>query len=137
MIGSRSMALALLQAAAALAAPAGKPPRAIVLMLGDDYGFGNDGFAHGPSLGNPKSRTPHMDRLARGGVVLDRHYVFKYCSSTWASGWVRLPFAVGCFSLLSSSSPPPATHHAAHLHRLGHFGRAQIRSGSATPNRFV
>ena len=42
------------------------------------------------------------------------------------SGRVRLPFAVGCFSLLPFSSPPPAAHPAAPLHRLGHFCRAQI-----------
>lgn len=40
-------------AAVALAAP----PRAIVLMLADDYGYNNVGFAHGPlSAGNPEMR---------------------------------------------------------------------------------
>lgn len=32
------------------------PPRAIVMMLGDDYGYHNVGFAHGPSPGNPEMR---------------------------------------------------------------------------------
>jgi arylsulfatase B len=64
---------------------AASPPRAIVLMLGDDYGYGNVGFPHGPSAGNPESRTPHMDALAMGGIILDRHYVFKYCSPTRSS----------------------------------------------------
>ena len=66
-------------------ASAAAAPRAIVLMLGDDYGYGNVGFAHGPNPGNPESRTPHMDSLARGGVILDRHYVYKYCSPTRSS----------------------------------------------------
>ena len=33
------------------------PPKAIVLMLGDDYGYNNVGFAHGPlAAGNPEMR---------------------------------------------------------------------------------
>ena len=63
-----------------------KPPRAIVLMLGDDYGYANVGFAHGPlQAGNPEARTPHMDALAAEGIVLERHYVYKYCSPTRSS----------------------------------------------------
>ena len=78
--------LALVCAAASRGCCSATPsPRAIILMLGDDYGFGNVGFAHGPSPGNPESRTPHMDSLAREGVILDRHYVYKYCSPTRCS----------------------------------------------------
>ena len=59
-------------------------------MLGDDYGYNNVGFAHGPKgsdfgHGNPEMRTPHMDALARDGVVLDRFYTYKYCSPTRSS----------------------------------------------------
>eukprot|EP01079_Euglenida_sp_SAG-EU17-18_P004395 gene4395-798_t len=62
------------------------PPKAIIMMLGDDYGYANVGFAHGPlKQGNPEMRTPHMDELATGGVVLERHYTFKYCSPTRSS----------------------------------------------------
>ena len=82
MLSAVALGLCLLPTAAAAAAA---KPEAIVLMLGDDYGFGNVGFAHGPSLGNPESRTPHMDALAKGGIILDRHYVFKYCSPTRSS----------------------------------------------------
>ena len=33
------------------------PPKAIVLMLGDDYGYNNVGFAHGPlGAGNPEMK---------------------------------------------------------------------------------
>ena len=75
--------LAVAQAAAA-------PPKVIILMLGDDYGYNNVGFAHGPKgsdfgHGNPEMRTPHMDALARDGVVLDRFYTYKYCSPTRSS----------------------------------------------------
>jgi len=73
-----------------LAGAASAPPKAIVLMLGDDYGYNNVGFAHGPrgedfGDGNPEMRTPHMDAHARAGIVLDRVYVYKYCSPTRSS----------------------------------------------------
>ena len=65
-----------------LAAAAPAPPRVIILMLGDDYGYNNVGFSHGPKgpnygHGNPEMRTPHMDALARSGIVLDRFYAYK------------------------------------------------------------
>ena len=51
------------------------PPKAVILMLGDDYAHNNVGFAHGPlGTGNPQMRTRHMDRLASEGIVLDWHY---------------------------------------------------------------
>ena len=58
------------------------PPKVIILMLGDDYGYNNVGFSHGPSghdfgHGNPEMRTPNLDQLATDGIVLDRHYVYK------------------------------------------------------------
>ena len=52
-------------------------PKAIVLMLGDDYGYNNVGFAHGPADGNPEMKTPNMDTLAKTGIVLDRFYTYK------------------------------------------------------------
>jgi hypothetical protein len=53
--------------------PAAAPPKAIIWMLGDDYGYANVGFAHGPNPGNPEARTPTMDALVKEGVLLDRH----------------------------------------------------------------
>ena len=93
-------ALALLVAPPAYAAA--KPPKAIIWMLGDDYGYANvvvhavlvrrgvrrardggvRGFAHGPNPGNPEMRTPIMDSLVEEGLLLERHYVYKYCSDT-------------------------------------------------------
>lgn len=63
-----------------------RPPKVIILMLGDDYGYHNVGFDHGPQEGgNPEMRTPNMDALARDGIVLDRFYTYKYCSPTRSS----------------------------------------------------
>eukprot|EP01051_Picozoa_sp_SAG22_P014557 SAG22_NODE_1784_length_3588_cov_27.751791_1_plen_185_part_00 len=74
---------ALHAAAAAVVAP---PPTAFVLMLSDDHGCYNVGFPHGPlGRGNPEMRTPHLERLAAEGIVLDRHYVYKFCSPTRSS----------------------------------------------------
>jgi arylsulfatase A-like enzyme len=41
----------------------------IVFILADDLGYGEVGFN-----GQKIIRTPHVDRLAREGMVLDRHY---------------------------------------------------------------
>ena len=66
-----------------LCARADAPPRVVILALGDDYGFNNVGFPHGPlNAGNPEMRTPHLDALAMAGLRLERHYVYKYCSPT-------------------------------------------------------
>ena len=65
----------MLQLSFAVLAAAAPGPKVIVMVLGDDYGWWNiDMPGH-----NPEARTPHMLGLAREGVVLDRHYVFKYC----------------------------------------------------------
>ncbi|KAJ8601735.1 hypothetical protein CTAYLR_006743 [Chrysophaeum taylorii] len=43
----------------------------------DDWGYYNVGFR-----GNPFAKTPTLDALAEGGVILDRYYTYKYCSPT-------------------------------------------------------
>jgi arylsulfatase B len=74
-------ALAVFAASTSLGSAA--PPKAIILMLGDDYGYDNVGFAHGPlKQGNPEMKTPNMDQLVTEGIVLERHYTYKYCSPT-------------------------------------------------------
>jgi len=58
-------------------------------MLGDDFGHNNIGWR------NAEIKSPAMDELAAGGVKLDRHYTYKYCSptrSSFLSG--RLPYHV-------------------------------------------
>ena len=71
---SASFRLLLAPFAALHAAAAPKPN--IVLILADDLGRGHVGWQ------NPKVKTPHLDRLAKAGVQLDRHYVAPVCSPT-------------------------------------------------------
>jgi arylsulfatase I/J len=76
----RSLAALVAAAASAAArAAAAAPPTQpnILMVLVDDFGWGNLGL-HNP--GNPEVVTPNLDALAQSGILLDRHYVFKYCS---------------------------------------------------------
>ncbi|MGS2722628.1 arylsulfatase [Porticoccus sp. GXU_MW_L64] len=52
------------------AAPA-EPPRKpnIIYILADDLGYGDIG-----AYGQTRTRTPHLDALARGGMVFTQHY---------------------------------------------------------------
>ena len=51
----------------------------IVFVLVDDWGFAEVGFR------NPKIKSPNFDDLAKTGLVLNRHYVYMYCSPSRAS----------------------------------------------------
>ena len=51
----------------------------IVFVLVDDWGFSDVGFK------NSKVMSPNFDDLAKTGLVLDRHYVYMYCSPSRAS----------------------------------------------------
>lgn len=55
----------------------GKKPN-IIIILADDLGWGDVGY-HGSTI-----RTPHIDRLAREGIELNRFYVAAVCSPTRA-----------------------------------------------------
>jgi len=62
----------------------------IVIILADDLGY-NDVSWH-----NPLVRTPHLEALAREGVLLEQHYSQPVCTPTRAallSG--RYPFHIG------------------------------------------
>ena len=48
----------------------------VVLILADDLGWNDVGY-HGAPI-----ETPHIDRLAREGVELDRFYVQPICTPT-------------------------------------------------------
>ena len=48
----------------------------IVLIVADDLGF-NDVSWH-----NPVVKTPHLEALARDGVLLEQHYSQPVCSPT-------------------------------------------------------
>lgn len=52
----------------------------VLLIMSDDHGYGDLGFH-----GNPKIRTPHLDRLARQSVGFRSFYVSPVCSPTRAS----------------------------------------------------
>ncbi len=62
--------------AAATNGTAPDPRPNILLIVADDMGWADVGY-HGSSI-----RTPHIDRLARQGVVLDQHYVAPMCTPT-------------------------------------------------------
>ena len=51
----------------------------IVFVLVDDWGFAEVGFR------NPKIKSPNFDDLAKTGLILNRHYVYMYCSPSRAS----------------------------------------------------
>lgn len=76
----------LATAGSTLAAPAEEPdapdpPRPnIVFLLADDLGYADCGFNGGTEL-----RTPHLDRLASAGTVLESFYVQPVCSPTRAA----------------------------------------------------
>eukprot|EP00036_Acanthoecidae_sp_10tr_P015081 CAMPEP_0206295298 /NCGR_PEP_ID=MMETSP0106_2-20121207/5093_1 /ASSEMBLY_ACC=CAM_ASM_000206 /TAXON_ID=81532 /ORGANISM="Acanthoeca-like sp., Strain 10tr" /LENGTH=580 /DNA_ID=CAMNT_0053725945 /DNA_START=6 /DNA_END=1748 /DNA_ORIENTATION=+ len=59
--------------------PLGYKPN-IIFFLADDYGHYNMGWR-----GNKEARTPNMDTLVADGIILDRHYVYQYCSPTRSS----------------------------------------------------
>ena len=50
----------------------------IVVILADDLGWGDVGFNKGNIL------TPHLDQLAKEGILLNRYYVAPICSPTRA-----------------------------------------------------
>ena len=68
-----ALLLLLLTASRSAAAPN------ILFIVADDLGWADVGW-HGSAL-----KTPHMDRLVREGVELDRHYVQPVCTPTRAT----------------------------------------------------
>eukprot|EP01079_Euglenida_sp_SAG-EU17-18_P012038 gene12038-2194_t len=54
-------------------------PRVIWFVLADDYGHYDIGY------NNPEAPTPTLNTMANQGVILDRHYVYKFCSPTRSS----------------------------------------------------
>src|SRR6187200_2294194 len=52
----------------------------ILLIITDDQGYGDLGVH-----GNPKLRTPNLDRLARESVAFQSFYVSPVCAPTRAS----------------------------------------------------
>jgi hypothetical protein len=85
------IALALcLGAAAAGKVLLNKQPH-ILLVLVDDWGWGNVGYnagsgAHPKATTSEEVRTPNIDRLAKKeGLILRRSYVYNFCSPSRAA----------------------------------------------------
>src|SRR5260221_9600257 len=75
---NRSVAPLLALLLPGLAVAAERPN--IVLIVTDDQGYGDLGLH-----GNPKIRTPNLDKLAKQSVRLTNFYVSPVCSPTRAS----------------------------------------------------
>ena len=73
--------VALLTVMSLAGAVNGPPPVKpnLVFVFVDDWGFSDVGFR------NPKVKTPNFDDLAKTGLILNRHYVYMYCSPSRAS----------------------------------------------------
>lgn len=72
----------------------------VLFILSDDQGYG-DISIHG----NPRLRTPNLDRLAAGGVRFDRFYVHPYCSPTRAALLTgRWPLRTSCHGVTDKAS---------------------------------
>ena len=70
------VAAAALGAAGAAAAEPAAPPN-VLLIVSDDQGYGDFGFN-----GNPRVRTPTLDRLASESAVFRNFVVAPACSPT-------------------------------------------------------
>ena len=87
-------------AASLVSATVDPPPPHIIAILADDAGWNDFGFtrnieADESLLAGPQAKTPHLDALARAGVVLSNHYSYRYCSPSRAAFLTgRLPFHV-------------------------------------------
>ena len=55
------------------------PKPNLIFVLVDDWGYADVSFR------NPAIVSPNFETLAKEGLILDRHYVFKYCSPSRAS----------------------------------------------------
>jgi arylsulfatase A-like enzyme len=75
----------------AMAAEDAAPRPNIVLILADDLGYADCGFGGGKEI-----KTPHLDKLAAAGTVLEALYVQPVCSPTRAALMTgRYPMRMG------------------------------------------
>ena len=104
----------------------------IVMVMADDLGYGDTGFT-----GHPVVKTPHLDRMAKSGVVFNRFYAAApVCSPTRASVMTgRHPFRGNVPNHGHYLRPHEVTiaetlKSAGYV--TGHFGKWHI--GSVQPN---
>jgi arylsulfatase A-like enzyme len=68
----------------------------IVMILADDLGYADVGF-----MGAKEIKTPHLDRLAAGGAILESFYVQPVCSPTRACFLTgRYPTRTGVYTVV-------------------------------------
>ena len=68
---------------------ASAPPPHLLALLADDLGY------YDTAIHNAASPTPKIATLARGGLLLSRHYVFRFCSPSRRSFLTgRLPTSI-------------------------------------------
>lgn len=110
---------------------AGQRPH-IVLVMADDHGYGDTRFT-----GHPFVRTPHLDAMAKDGVVFNRFYASApVCSPTRASVMTgRHPFRVnvpnhGHYLRPHETTIAEALKSIGYV--TGHFGKWHI--GSVQPD---
>ncbi|GIW93894.1 MAG: N-acetylgalactosamine-6-sulfatase [Pirellulaceae bacterium] len=73
----------------------------IVFILADDLGYADVGF-----MGSREIQTPHLDKLAAGGVVLESFYVQPVCSPTRAALLTgRYPTRTGVYTVVRPNAP--------------------------------
>src|SRR5271157_3971892 len=109
----------------------------VLLVMTDDQGYGDLGFH-----GNPKVRTPNLDRLARESARLTSFYVSPVCSPTRASLLTgRYNFRTGVVdtylgrSLMHPDEVTLAEMLAAAGYRTGIFGKWHL--GDNAPLRAI
>ena len=74
LISSMGLRLFIIAAVSVLLVSGAPTKPHIVFVLVDDWGHADVSFR------NPAIYTPNFKKLADSGVILNRHYVFKYCS---------------------------------------------------------
>jgi len=105
----------------------------IILVMADDLGYGDVGYA-----GNPTVQTPHLDAMASEGIRLNRFYAAApVCSPTRASCLTgRHPYRMN-MPWASDGSLPEEEHTIGEMlqqagYATGHFGKWHVGSLSKT-----
>jgi arylsulfatase A len=103
----------LLAAVVSLAAAAAPAKPNVILILADDFGYECVGANGGTSY-----RTPHLDRLAAGGVRFERCFVQPLCTPT------RVQLMTGIYNIRNyinfGNMDPEAETFAHHFRRAGY-----------------
>ncbi len=105
----------------------------IILLMADDMGWGDPGYQ-----GNKIIKTPHLDKMSRGGVVFNRFYAAApVCSPTRGSCLTgRHPYRYGIYTANSGHLRRQESTLAEVLkqagYATGHFGKWHL--GTLSPD---